>query len=124
MKIGELAKASGLTTSSIRFYESAGIVAPPARVNGIRRYEPDVANQLRLVAFYRSCGVSIPEIATIFGAATGRRRETAHGAVRRRIDELETLIAHARSMQRRLRALQRCRCGGDRSRCVAYNAVA
>lgn len=42
MKIGELAKRSGLTASRIRFYEAAGLITAVERQsNGYRDYSPD-----------------------------------------------------------------------------------
>jgi DNA-binding transcriptional MerR regulator len=119
VKIGEVAAAAEMRASAIRFYEACGIVPAPRRVNGVRSYEPEAVDRLRLVAFYRSCGVSISELTAIFGSDAGTRRENAHAAVSRRIAELDRLVHRAAVMKRRLQALQRCRCDGERSRCVA-----
>ena len=45
MKIGELAKATGLSTKTIRFYEAEGLIPEPPRTDsGYRAYaESDVA---------------------------------------------------------------------------------
>ena len=122
MKIGEIARTTGIRTSAIRYYESCGIVPAPQRVNGVRRYSPEVVDRLRLVTFYRSCGLSIAELTAIFGHG-GARRETAHEAVGRRIAELDRLVAQARGMKRRLRQLERCSCNGERRRCVAFRTL-
>jgi MerR family transcriptional regulator, mercuric resistance operon regulatory protein len=109
-----------MTTSAIRFYEARGIVPAPRRINGVRSYEPEAVDRLRLVAFYRSCGVSISELTAIFGSDSASRRESAHAAMSRRIVELDRLVNRAAAMKRRLLALQRCRCDGERRRCVAF----
>ncbi|EPA93921.1 HTH-type transcriptional regulator CueR [compost metagenome] len=42
MRIGELAKISGLAPSRIRFYEASGLIKSVARkANGYRDYAPD-----------------------------------------------------------------------------------
>jgi DNA-binding transcriptional MerR regulator len=41
MRIGELAKRSGLTASRIRFYEAKGLVSVTRRTNGYRAYSAE-----------------------------------------------------------------------------------
>lgn len=120
MTIGEVAKAAGVSASAIRFYESAGVLKSPARKNGIRDYEPAVVEQLRVLRFYRSTGVSIDDLMSMFARDARSRRENAHAIVLRRIAEIDQVIAEARSMKRRLRKLLGCRCDGDSKRCVIF----
>lgn len=57
MRIGELAKVTGITPSRIRFYESEGLITPPPRQgNGYRNYSADVADLLKIID--RSAGRS------------------------------------------------------------------
>ena len=50
MKIGEIAKAAGVTTSRIRFYERRGIIAPAVRGgNGYRDYPKELVGILRFI---------------------------------------------------------------------------
>jgi DNA-binding transcriptional MerR regulator len=50
MRIGELAKVTGITPSRIRFYESEGLITPPPRQgNGYRNYSADVADLLKII---------------------------------------------------------------------------
>jgi DNA-binding transcriptional MerR regulator len=43
MKIGELAKRTGLATSKIRFYETQELITPVQRqANGYREYVPQI----------------------------------------------------------------------------------
>lgn len=42
MRIGEVARELGVTTTALRFYEERGLLAQPARVaNGYREFGPD-----------------------------------------------------------------------------------
>ena len=51
MRIGQLARMVGVTTSRIRFYEARGIIAPAARTaNGYRDYDAKTAASLRFIA--------------------------------------------------------------------------
>ena len=120
MTIGEVAKAAGVTASAIRFYESAGVLRPPARKNGVRDYDPSLVEQVRVLRFYRSTGVSIQDLAAMFSGDTQARRENAHRIVLRRIAQIDAVIAEAQSTKRRLRKLLGCRCNGDSTRCVIF----
>ncbi|HLU10628.1 MAG TPA: MerR family transcriptional regulator [Oceanobacillus sp.] len=42
LTIGEMANMIGVQTSTLRYYESIGILPPPRRVSGRRRYSRDV----------------------------------------------------------------------------------
>ncbi|MCV4011956.1 MerR family DNA-binding transcriptional regulator, partial [Pseudomonas aeruginosa] len=49
MKIGELAKLTGLATSRIRFYEASGLIRSQRKANGYRDYAADTVWILELV---------------------------------------------------------------------------
>ena len=67
MKIGELAKATGLSTKTIRFYEAEGLIPnPPRTESGYRAYSgPDVA-RLGFIHKAKRLGLSLDEIKGIF----------------------------------------------------------
>ena len=63
--IGELARASGLTVSALRFYDGAGVLVPAEvdAVTGYRRYTDDQVRAARLIAGLRRVGMPVAEIA-------------------------------------------------------------
>jgi DNA-binding transcriptional MerR regulator len=61
--IGELARRTGLTVKTIRFYSDRGIVAPTDRSPaGYRLYRTDAVVRLDLVRTLRDLGVDLPTI--------------------------------------------------------------
>ncbi|MEY9994167.1 DNA-binding transcriptional MerR regulator [Streptomyces sp. V4I8] len=61
--IGELARRTGLTVKTIRFYSDRGIVAPADRTPaGYRRYGPDAVSRLALVRTLRELGLGLDVI--------------------------------------------------------------
>lgn len=59
MKIAELARRTGVAASAIRWYESQGVVPPPARTgNGYRQYDDADLARLRLVVSLRRLGLA------------------------------------------------------------------
>ncbi len=63
MKIGELARTTGLSPKTIRFYEAEGLIPDPPRTgSGYRAYaEPDVA-RLGFIIKAKRLGLSLDEI--------------------------------------------------------------
>ncbi|HSM72746.1 MAG TPA: MerR family transcriptional regulator, partial [Anaerolineales bacterium] len=63
MKIQELAKETGVSAKTIRYYEESGILPPPARMeNNYRIYGEKDIDRLRLVAGARRLDLSLEEI--------------------------------------------------------------
>lgn len=63
MKIGELARRTGLTASRIRFYESLGLLPMVDRLpNGYRHYPKDAQLVLELIDTAQQAGFSLDEI--------------------------------------------------------------
>ncbi|MEM8974878.1 MAG: MerR family transcriptional regulator [Pseudomonadota bacterium] len=63
MKIGQLADATGVSTSSIRFYEKHGLIPRPTRQdNGYRDYPDEMVSRLHIIAMSKALGFSLSEI--------------------------------------------------------------
>jgi DNA-binding transcriptional MerR regulator len=63
LTIGELAQLSGLTTHTIRFYESAGVLKPNTRAaNGHRRYQENDVLWIEFVLKLKLAGMPLTEI--------------------------------------------------------------
>ena len=67
LTIGEVARYAGVQTSTIRYYESEGLLPPPKRANGgHRRYDPNVLKRLGLIQLVRQAGFGIRELQILF----------------------------------------------------------
>jgi len=67
MDITEVAKRSGVPSSTLRFYEQKGLIASVGR-RGLRRvFDSRVLERLALIALGRSAGFSLDEVARMFG---------------------------------------------------------
>lgn len=66
MKIGELAKETGLSTKTIRYYEGIGVLPEAHRLpNGYREYEAATIDRLAFVRDAQAAGLSLTEIQLI-----------------------------------------------------------
>lgn len=69
MKIGELAKRSGLTPATIRFYESKGLLNSVSRqANGYREYPLEAVAVLSIITSAQQTGFTLDEIKQVLPA--------------------------------------------------------
>ena len=66
LTIGDVARRAGVQTSAIRYYERMGLLQPPKRVNGHRRYDASVLKRLGLIQLVREAGFGIRELQVLF----------------------------------------------------------
>src|SRR3954452_20623985 len=68
--IGELARRTGLTVRTLRFYADNGLIAPAARSDaGYRLYEAAAATRAELVRTLRELGIDLPTIRRLLARA-------------------------------------------------------
>src|SRR5579859_5547668 len=109
MKISEVAQRSGVMATTIRFYESIGVLPAPHRLNGQRVYGPEVIDRLTVIRFGLKTGFSLNELKILFlefGSRT-RRRTAAQG----RLKELKSLRERVMLMEKFLKEIRLCACG-------------
>jgi DNA-binding transcriptional MerR regulator len=93
MKIGELAKLSGLAPSRIRFYEASGLIKSVGRkANGYRDYAPETEWILQIITGAQSAGFSLEEIRQLLPVnAQDWQQESMLIALKRKVEEIEIL---------------------------------
>ena len=101
MRIGELARQSGLASTALRYYERAGLLPPPQRTpTGYRAYDPSVLQRLVFIRAAQAVGLSLSEIREVIAIRDGGAAPCSHvvgllerrrAAVRARIRELQRL---------------------------------
>lgn len=99
MKIGELAKISGLAPSRIRFYEASGLIKSVGRkANGYRDYAPETEWILQIITGAQSAGFSLEEIRQLLPVnAQDWQHEEMLAGLKRKVEEIEVLqqrLAH------------------------------
>lgn len=108
MKIGEIAKAAGVSTSRIRFYERNGIIPAGDRgANGYRDYPPELITMLRFIEQAQGLGFTLKEIARV-EIQPGEHIVSCTDALALLAEKHKTviaLIAEAQDRKRRIEAL-------------------
>lgn len=99
MKIGELAKKTGIAAHTIRFYESKGLLPKAKRgANGYRLYGQDASERLTLIQFSQRMGFTLEEIFTLFNKVGDN---WDHDLI---MGKLESRLNEIRSLQKQLTA--------------------
>lgn len=107
MRIGELARRSGLSTSCIRFYEARGLLTTVSRKsNGYREYPADALLVLGVIVGAQRTGFSLDEIGGILPADLSNwRRGELMDALRRKVANIEQMQQRLGQSKRQLYAL-------------------
>ncbi len=112
MKISELAARAGLNASALRYYEKMGLLVPPHRTGGQRRYPSDALDRVLLIRFAGAMGFTLGEIKLFLD---GLRDDTPVGPrwkklAHNKIDEIDETIGRSLRMKSLLQHLLRCHC--------------
>src|SRR5262249_48136832 len=112
LAIGEVARLSGKAASAIRYYESIGLLAEPARVSGRRRYPAEVVRSLAVIDTAQRAGLALDEIQLLLHASPNDPRavEQLREAAERRLPVLREAIARAEVVREWLEQAADCCC--------------
>jgi MerR family transcriptional regulator, redox-sensitive transcriptional activator SoxR len=112
MTVGEAARRVGLRASALRYYESVGLIPPPQRVSGQRRYDEGVLKTLALIRTAQQAGLTIAEIHALFHEFPSETPppERWQTLAQQKIADLDILIARAQNMKEMLAAVLKCEC--------------
>ena len=100
MKIGDAARAAGLTAKQVRFYDDSGVIRRPLRTaNGYRDFSPGQVERLVLVRRLRELDLPLQEIRDIASFCFEGRCDLMNERLR------ETLLARQADLDRRRREL-------------------
>jgi MerR family redox-sensitive transcriptional activator SoxR len=112
LTIGTVAGLARKRPSSIRYYEKIGLLPPPVRVSGQRRYRPEVVRTLAVIETAQRAGLSLGEIRALLAvspedtAAIDRLREIAT----RKLPEIAAQIERSELIRGWLECATRCEC--------------
>jgi MerR family copper efflux transcriptional regulator len=108
MQIGELASRSGVSTKTIRYYESIGLLPPPARsASGYRDYDTSTLDRLAFIRAAQAVGLSLGEIRSIVALRDEGQTPCGHvlDLLRTRSAELDRRITELRTLHGELNRL-------------------
>ena len=108
--IGALARKSGLTPDTIRYYEEISVIPDPVRSSGgYRIYEASDIERLEFIGQAQALGLSLEEIREILALADGGVEPCDHvrDRLRQRLSEVKCRMKELAGLRRRLQAVLR-----------------
>ncbi|BDM23020.1 MerR family transcriptional regulator [Pseudomonas sp. NPDC089428] len=93
MKIGELARRTGLSASRIRFYEASGLIEARRLGNGYRDYPEQVVRSLEIITCGQQAGFSLEEMRKLTSASgdESARHDLLLASLKRKVAEIEAM---------------------------------
>jgi MerR family redox-sensitive transcriptional activator SoxR len=112
LTIGQVAQRAGLNVSAIRYYEAQGLLPEAPRLGGQRRYTEETLARLGVIDVAKRAGFSLDDIRTLLTASdAGKPAHTQlQELARRKLPEVEELIARADAVRRWLTTATGCGC--------------
>jgi len=127
LTIGKLAAATGTKVETVRYYERAGLIDPPARTDGnYRSYRSEDLERLRFIRRTRDLGFSLDEVRALLDLAAQRDRDcgTVDKLATHHLEEIDRKIADLTALRRELAGVIASCAGGIMAECRILEAFA
>lgn len=107
LRVGELAKLTGVSADTLRHYERKGLLAPGRLANGYRQYPAHAVDRVRLIRNALAIGFKLDDLTRIFKIreAGGKPCHQVRLLAEAKLEEVETLVREATVMRNELRRL-------------------
>lgn len=103
-KIGELAKETGLTVRTLRYYDQIGLLTPSRRMdNGYRLYNEEDIKRLQQILSLRQIGLTLDQIQSSFE----EHRFSMGDVVQLQMDQLREQIDNQQQLLKRLEEIHK-----------------
>lgn len=126
MRIGALAGRTAVSTKTIRFWESEGLVPEPGRTpSGYRDYDDEAADRIDFIRHAQTAGLTLAQIRQILDVSDDGAPPCEHvaAAVADRLAEVETRIAELQRTRAHLRHLARRADDQDPADCEGFCSI-
>jgi DNA-binding transcriptional MerR regulator len=120
MRIGELARLTGVPTKTIRYYEEIGVLPAPDRTaNDYRDYPGEAVDRLAFVRDAQATGLTLTEIASILDLRSQGESTCLHvvDLLERHLSALDRHIKTLRETRKKLSTLTEQARGLDPAEC-------
>jgi MerR family redox-sensitive transcriptional activator SoxR len=110
MKISEVARQSGIQPSTLRYYEEIGLLPPPLRVSGSRRYDESILQRLAVIQTAQQAGFTLAEMRLLFDDIMISSTPSVewHDLIQRKLQELNVMLMNVQSMKSLLEDIMNC----------------
>lgn len=127
LKIGQVARRTGLTVETVRFYEKQRLIEAPERsASGYRQYPVEAVKRLKFIQRAKDAGFTLSDIGDLL--ALRQRPDASCADVKlsasRKLEEVERKIGDLQCIRDALgKLILRCNGRGDLSECPILEAL-
>lgn len=113
LTIGQVAKEAGIHKETIRYYQSLGLVAEPAKPPGsVRRYGTPTIARLQFIKRAQELGFTLEEVKRLLLLEDGQNCTATRKLAEQKLSVIKDRIADLNRMRRLLEGLiEECECG-------------
>ena len=86
-RISQLAERSGISATTLRFYETAGLLAPERTASGYRRYDETAVERLAFISSAKLLGLALEDIGALLETWDSGACATVRARMLRLVDE-------------------------------------
>ncbi len=110
MTISQIAQQAGVRPSTLRYYESIGLLPAPQRHSGRRRYDPAVLDRLAIIRTAQQAGFTLAELRVLFEDILTGDAPTSewHALVERKLHDIDALLRSVQTMKHLLEDIMGC----------------
>jgi len=110
LSIGEVARRAGLLPTTLRYYESIGLLPNPTREHGSRRYDSSVFQRLEMIQTAQQAGFTLAEVRVLFDEILWSDAPAAkwNSLIQRKLQEINSMLVNIQSMKRLLEDILDC----------------
>jgi MerR family Zn(II)-responsive transcriptional regulator of zntA len=120
MRIGELARATGTTAKTLRFYENGGLLPHPSRTHsGYRDFGPDAIDRLDFIRRGQAAGLTLAQVKQILQIRDAGQPPCEHvrDLLATRLGDLDAQIAHLLALRETISHLAETASHADQDSC-------
>lgn len=121
LNIGEVAKRTGVTVETVRFYERQGLIETPQRSDsGYREYPQETVKRVRFIQHAKEVGFTLKDISELLALRQEPGTSCADIKIRaaQKIEEVDQKIRDLKRIREALaRMVMKCRGRGSLSEC-------
>ncbi len=125
MKIGEVAKKTGLSVKSIRYYHNIGLICATRDENGYREYDKPQIDSLNFISHSRDLGFSLDDCRSLLDLKLNQDRdaEDVKRLAKTHLEMVSDRITKLQELQNQLKHLIKdCR-GGHQPDCAILSRL-
>jgi DNA-binding transcriptional MerR regulator len=106
MDIAEVARRTGLPSSTLRYYEKKGLITSLSQQGTRRWFAPGILDQLALISLGQAAGLSLDEIRSMF--SPNGEPNIDRELLAAKADEIDALVKRLKAMSDGLRHAAAC----------------